>query len=82
MDFSIQIFQLVAVRCTSDRQHAILNLTSSPLYSGGSKNILPGRTIQSQDTGLADGFISTFCMQHVIKGYNAADLAWSYVIIE
>ena len=31
MDFSIQIFQLVAL------QHAILNLTSSPLYSGGSK---------------------------------------------
>ena len=37
MDFSIQIFQLVALRCTSNRQHAILNLTSSPLYSGGSK---------------------------------------------
>ena len=37
MCFSIQIFQLVALRCTSNRQHAILNLTSSPLYSGGSK---------------------------------------------
>ena len=37
MCFSIQIFQLVALRCTSNRQHAILNLISSPLYSGGSK---------------------------------------------